>query len=70
MRNTKTFNSENIEEIQRIENKFTNDIPTSAIYDHLKDYVLRCIKGPEPYVGKSFYINLTDEGELIGSDPS
>lgn len=37
------------------------------ISDKVTDYVLRCVDGP--FVGNFIYINLTEEGELIGSDP-
>jgi len=38
-----------------------------SISDKVQDYVLRCIEGP--FAGNFIYINLTEDGELIGSDP-
>lgn len=31
------------------------------------DYTLRCVEGP--FAGNFVYLNLTEDGELIGSDP-
>jgi len=37
------------------------------LVDSVVDFVLRCTDGP--YKGNFVYINLTQEGETIGSDP-
>jgi hypothetical protein len=43
-------------------------IPTSEIKDYYPDYVLRCIKGY--FKGRYIYLNLTPDGEVIGSEKS
>ncbi|EGR27968.1 hypothetical protein IMG5_185510 [Ichthyophthirius multifiliis] len=42
-----------------IQERFQNDVPSY--------YILRCIEGP--FAGNFIYLNLTEEGEVIGSDP-
>lgn len=39
-----------------------------SIEDPIVDYTLRCIKGL--FRGRFFYLNLTPEGEVFGSDPN
>lgn len=45
-----------------------NELPTRGISNGLVDYSLRCIRGV--HKSKFLYMNLTPEGELIGSDPN
>lgn len=44
------------------------DLPTRNISNGLVDYSLRCIRGI--HKSKFLYLNLTPEGELIGSNPN